>query len=94
MKIKLFKKKQAMNVAPYMCGESTEVWIPIPHEVKTAAAEQRVKSHAYRLRRHANVQIFYACDKDGGGIRLIRCILDKPIEKLPRGRKAKNEKKD
>lgn len=81
--------KKLFSPAPYLCGESKEVWIPVPEGVDVALAMRRIKGHVYRLRQHATVQVYYACNMKGDGVRLVKCILDAPIEKKQRGRPKK-----
>ena len=74
------------NCAKYLCGESEEVFIPIPANINITVAMSRIKSHAHRMRRKTKCELIYACHKDGEGLRLVRVLLDEPIKKKQRGR--------
>lgn len=74
------------NCARYLCGESDEVYIPVPAEISLTVAMSRIKSHAHRLRRKATCETIYACRQDGRGLRIVYVKLDEPVKKLKKGR--------
>ena len=74
------------NCAKYLCGESDEVFIPVPDRLGASVAMQRIKSHAHKMRRKATCEIVYCCRKNGQGFRLVYVILNEPIKKKQQGR--------
>ena len=73
------------NWAKYLCGESEDVFIPIPAEMSAGVAMRRIKSHAARLRTHAKCELIYACDSKGHGLRLVHAVLSEAIKKRKKG---------
>lgn len=74
------------NCGKYLCGESAEVYIPIPADISTSLAMSRIQSHAHHVRRKASCSLLYCCDREGHGLRIIRVILDEPVKKMKQGR--------
>lgn len=74
------------NCAKYLCGESDEVFIPVPAEISLTLAMSRIKSHVHKMRRKATCETIYACHRDGRGLRILCVKLDEPIKKLKKGR--------
>lgn len=73
------------NWAKYLCGESEDVYIPLPAGISAGVAMARIKSHALRMRVHATCNLIYVCDSNGNGIRLIHVVLSEAIKKRKKG---------
>lgn len=73
------------NCAKYLCGESEEVFIPLPADISPGLAMRRIKSHASKLRTHATCNLIYCCDSKGHGLRLVHVILSEAIKKRKKG---------